>query len=133
MNHKGPRWTAVAIPLGQGQVFNAMTIGVLSCLPWSQSLWVRDRFLMINSLQAYWPQGVAIPLGQGQVFNIAMIGGAPYLMGSQSLWVRDRFLINLQSICHRLTYVAIPLGQGQVSNKSDIQSHLNRECRNPFG
>ena len=88
---------------------------------------------MINSLQAYWPQGVAIPLGQGQVFNIAMIGGAPYLMGSQSLWVRDRFLINLQSICHRLTYVAIPLGQGQVSNKSDIQSHLNRECRNPFG
>ena len=96
---------------------------------------------MINSLQAYWPQGVAIPLGQGQVFNIAMIGGAPYLMGSQSLWVRDRFLMCLhryvsrahvsQSLWVRDRFlitlrrqqkprqnVAIPLGQGQVFNEA---------------
>ena len=72
---------------------------------------------MINSLQAYWPQGVAIPLGQGQVFNIAMIGGAPYLMGSQSLWVRDRFLIGSPAHSGRARGVAIPLGQGQVFNR----------------
>ena len=58
----------------------------------SQSLWVRDRFLIKEEAVAYRA-------------NL-----------SQSLWVRDRFLINLQSICHRLTYVAIPLGQGQVFN-----------------
>ena len=36
----------VAIPLGQGQVFNLGKILALLGKDWSQSLWVRDRFLM---------------------------------------------------------------------------------------
>ena len=58
----------VAIPLGQGQVFN-------------------KRIRSENGEML-----VAIPLGQGQVFNPK----ATHQMqtySSQSLWVRDRFLI----------------------------------------
>ena len=36
----------VAIPLGQGQVFNRKGFKVLYSFTQSQSLWVRDRFLM---------------------------------------------------------------------------------------
>ena len=106
----------------------------------SQSLWVRDRFLMNEDLIAPPDDFVAIPLGQGQVFNDAEVARESleasqslwvrdrFLIAShrlthyggmsQSLWVRDRFLINrLQSGQHR-TVVAIPLGQGQVFNSS---------------
>ena len=81
----------VAIPLGQGQVFNATdeethTVWV------SQSLWVRDRFLMDN-------------------FMLHTVFGV-----SQSLWVRDRFLIGYPSLGKLRRRVAIPLGQGQVFN-----------------
>ena len=37
----------------------------------SQSLWVRDRFLMEESVEFPEDTLVAIPLGQGQVFNHA--------------------------------------------------------------
>ena len=41
-----PNWVSVAIPLGQGQVFNNLfAIGLLGFAV-SQSLWVRDRFLI---------------------------------------------------------------------------------------
>ena len=36
----------------------------------SQSLWVRDRFLMHLGLRVRMAATVAIPLGQGQVFNV---------------------------------------------------------------
>ena len=36
----------------------------------SQSLWVRDRFLIPNGDRGDWVWHVAIPLGQGQVFNV---------------------------------------------------------------
>ena len=58
----------VAIPLGQGQVFNRYPI-YLEVEEMSQSLWVRDRFLMIALTQSIRTKT------------------------SQSLWVRDRFLI----------------------------------------
>ena len=35
----------------------------------SQSLWVRDRFLIEHHEFTYFSVSVAIPLGQGQVFN----------------------------------------------------------------
>ena len=64
-----PNWVSVAIPLGQGQVFNNFfAIGLLGFAV-SQSLWVRDRFLMLVVGWLLAIVGVAIPLGQGQVFN----------------------------------------------------------------
>ena len=60
----------VAIPLGQGQVFNDISRDGVGCHK-SQSLWVRDRFLIKEEAVAYRA-------------NL-----------SQSLWVRDRFLIEI--------------------------------------
>ena len=57
-----PNWVSVAIPLGQGQVFNNLfAIGLLGFAV-SQSLWVRDRFLIetisrINEMQSRNPFG----------------------------------------------------------------------------
>ena len=62
----------VAIPLGQGQVFNRK---------------IHEK---------YGFPSVAIPLGQGQVFNSDGYRAAKH-QPSQSLWVRDRFLMQLQS------------------------------------
>ena len=59
----------VAIPLGQGQVFNYMKLSEAKLKKESQSLWVRDRFLIV-------------------LFYISTRRNL-----SQSLWVRDRFLI----------------------------------------
>ena len=81
----------------------------------SQSLWVRDRFLIEYLLEVEYENHVAIPLGQGQVFNddeahsdaimeVAIPLGQGQVFNSarrasrgsgwsQSLWVRDRFLI----------------------------------------
>ena len=59
----------------------------------SQSLWVRDRFLIVSFLRGYALAQVAIPLGQGQVFNTRQRGRCCMSARSQSLWVRDRFLI----------------------------------------
>ena len=58
----------------------------------SQSLWVRDRFLIVVFEKVYTDILFAIPLGQGQVFNV----------------VNHHILI--------IYIVAIPLGQGQVFN-----------------
>ena len=77
--------TVVAIPLGQGQVFN----------------WYHSSVLPYRK--------VAIPLGQGQVFNMDSYQIAR-LMPSQSLWVRDRFLIIQQREVDGIAWVAIPLG-----------------------
>ena len=60
----------VAIPLGQGQVFNELVINLTQHEPTSQSLWVRDRFLIAIMRHIQQGQCVAIPLGQGQVFNL---------------------------------------------------------------
>ena len=83
----------------------------------SQSLWVRDRFLINNEYSSpeflpvaiplghgqvfnisaesiYQVAEVAIPLGQGQVFNESLGYAIGNNVTSQSLWVRDRFLIN---------------------------------------
>ena len=81
----------------------------------SQSLWVRDRFLIFCFNQEKPHEKVAIPLGQGQVFNTLHVKKAPGF-GSQSLWVRGRFLIVFQHQPHLQQQVAIPLGQGQVFN-----------------
>ena len=97
----------VAIPLGQGQVFNRT-----------------------NLLQG---QGycVAIPLGQGQVFNQGF-DGCLAVYASQSLWVRDSFLIQASLNPAHLD-VAIPLGQGQFFNE-DAERKLRKFLRrNPFG
>ena len=59
----------VAIPLGQGQVFNKELMTFLATETESQSLWVRDRFLMLADVKTMHEEMVAIPLGQGQVFN----------------------------------------------------------------
>ena len=59
----------------------------------SQSLWVRDRFLIGICPLHRGRLGVAIPLGQGQVFNYEEVLKA----------MRE--------------FVAIPLGQGQVFNR----------------
>ena len=61
--------TAVAIPLGQGQVFNVEKTVYPVTVVSSQSLWVRDRFLIIQQREVDGIAWVAIPLGQGQVFN----------------------------------------------------------------
>ena len=75
----------------------------------SQSLWVRDRFLIIKRT------------------NISSI------LLSQSLWVRDRFLIESDWAGILADMVAIPLGQGQVFNKSQLICHKGYGSRNPFG
>ena len=62
------RRASVAIPLGQGQVFNGYA----------------DAEAIDHD--------VAIPLGQGQVFNFDP-DIPTQAAKSQSLWVRDRFLI----------------------------------------
>ena len=82
----------VAIPLGQGQVFNGQAKADRLNFRQSQSLWVRDRFLM-NTSARNGTCSVAIPLGQGQVFNASVSVIAAESM-SQSLWVRDRFLMD---------------------------------------
>ena len=82
---------SVEIPLGQGQVFNE-SAEIVAILSMSQSLWVRDRFLIKWS-----------PL-----FKHRRV--------SQSLWVRDRFLILADCVAGSGQAVAIPLGQGQVFN-----------------
>ena len=132
-----PCFGRVAIPLGQGQVFNADAIEK-SIFAVSQSLWVRDRFLIKSKNLWQGPDNVAIPLGQGQVFNVSLIRMPRMLrvaiplgqgqvfnltealkkeeISSQSLWVRDRFLITVCGFTRRRTPVAIPLGQGQVFN-----------------
>ena len=58
----------------------------------SQSLWVRDRFLILS------------------------LAASATVFLSQSLWVRDRFLMLLLGLCRGRLVVAIPLGQGQVFN-----------------
>ena len=67
----------------------------------SQSLWVRDRFLMQSPRCGGLPTIVAIPLGQGQVFNPNPGSDEAIEQGSQSLWVRDRFLIHCERNCYR--------------------------------
>ena len=82
----------VAIPLGQGQVFNSSS---------GRPLWLSCVAIPLGQGQVFnLPQGirkpghqVAIPLGQGQVFNSPKLDGVRALIVSQSLWVRDRFLI----------------------------------------
>ena len=116
-----------------------MTLSILFALAKSQSLWVRDRFLMIPARFNWCSLPVAIPLGQGQVFNTDKIQhylGSGWSQSlwvrdkfsmtdrpisirhalSQSLWVRDRFLINFVSKRCDVSEVAIPLGQEQVFN-----------------
>ena len=106
---------------------------------WSQSLWVRDRFLIRGWCDNLPAAQVAIPLGQGQVFNeswsiintalwksqslwvrdrflIAYTVASRIIDASQSLWVRDRFLMDKFRHTLRIGLVAIPLGQGQVFN-----------------
>ena len=79
--------------MGQGQVFNAYAVErAITCM--SQSLWVRDRFLINNEYSSPEFLPVAIPLGHGQVFNIS----------AESIY--------------QVAEVAIPLGQGQVFNES---------------
>ena len=70
----------------------------------SQSLWVRDRFLIDADDEGLVPEE------------------------SQSLWVRDRFLISGHhgSSCTR--NVAIPLGQGQVFNSQGCFFSLFSMC-----
>ena len=41
----------VAIPLGQGQVFNTRVVGQPDSAQASKSLWVRDRFLICVNRQ----------------------------------------------------------------------------------
>ena len=84
----------VAIPLGQGQVFN-LYIQHKRHFFRSQSLWVRDRFLIASINAGDVNPVVAIPLGQGQVFNYQQNWKFFGTHESQSLWVRDRFLILL--------------------------------------
>ena len=83
--------STVAIPLGQGQVFNVYTLLDQDDYK-SQSLWVRDRFLILS------------------------LAASATVFLSQSLWVRDRFLMLLLGLCRGRLVVAIPLGQGQVFN-----------------
>ena len=66
----------------------------------SQSLWVRDRFLMS-----------IVPVLKDR-------------RASQSLWVRDRFLIDIRDDADHAVRVAIPLGQGQVFNISILRIFL---------
>ena len=75
----------------------------------SQSLWVRDRFLMRASNSSTAALCVAIPLGQGQVFNIDF---------------------NQQS---GSVFVAIPLGQGQVFNSGRMGCRMNNHVAIPLG
>ncbi len=100
---------AVAIPLGQGQVFNALL----------------DEE-MAASL-------VAIPLDQGQVFNGQAKTDRLNFRQSQSLWVRDRFLIGSKRPSCCRPYVAIPLGQGQVFNHRNEHDGAKNMSSNPFG
>ena len=132
------------IPLGQGQVFNERP-GALQQENRSQSLWVRDRFLIrggawsltttevaiplgqgqvfnSSSGRPLWLSCVAIPLGQGQVFNRTRSTSGTAPITSQSLWVRDRFLIYQVAQHCKALGVAIPLGQGQVFNLRVLQS-----------
>ena len=75
----------------------------------SQSLWVRDRFLIEPVDIPEWRTEVAIPLGQGQVFNGIMH----------------------HSITSRR--VAIPLGQGQVFNGNSHDILLPEQVAIPLG
>ena len=81
----------------------------------SQSLWVRDRFLIhVFCLSA------SIELSQSlwvrDRFLIKQREHVSKLCQSQSLWVRDRFLILADCVAGSGQAVAIPLGQGQVFN-----------------
>ena len=75
----------------------------------SQSLWVRDRFLI---------KAQSLTIGNHV---------------SQSLWVRDRFLIDATANAAGPADVAIPLGQGQVFNLTGFPVAMTGLCRNPFG
>ena len=90
----------VAIPLGQGQVFNFMAIFVICqitvAIPLGQGQ-VFNRTLTACRAHTL----VAIPLGQGQVFN-TICALATIRQTSQSLWVRDRFLIYDDAIMEAL-------------------------------
>ena len=98
----------------------------------SQSLWVRDRFLIDDENGYSYGYIVAIPLGQGQIFNSAGLL-IMLIFRSQSLWVRDRFLIFSLSQSKRETNVAIPLGQGQVFNSSARPRSKSRTVAIPLG
>ena len=75
----------------------------------SQSLWVRDRFLIV-----YYVQYVKH-------------------LSSQSLWVRDRFLIYANYLGLAISHVAIPLGQGQVFNAHHAIAPLRWIVAIPLG
>ena len=85
--------STVAIPLGQGQVFNVYTLLDQDDYK-SQSLWVRDRFLIeygvrqdaFDASQSLWVR---------DRFLIKQPAGNALVRRSQSLWVRDRFLIRI--------------------------------------
>ena len=121
----------------------------------SQSLWVRDRFLIFQLMVFLcWNQSQSLWVRD----RFLIKAGVYYVqyVKSQSLWVRDRFLIGspahsgrargvaiplgqgqvfnnrLKSGQHH-TVVAIPLGQGQVFNARSSSTHGVYQGRNPFG
>ena len=82
---------AVAIPLGQGRVFNRSNEGGLVCTM-SQSLWVRDGFLIAQH-EAEMVAARSQSLWVRDGFLIKPVDRAINAAESQSLWVRDGFLI----------------------------------------
>ena len=85
----------------------------------SQSLWVRDRFLIRNLLRRGMGRPVAIPLGQGQVFNGCSMSATTHTFVAIPLGQGQVFNGADEETLNRLE-VAIPLGQGQVFNKTAI-------------
>ena len=81
----------------------------------SQSLWVRDRFLMDQTMKTFKLKS-SQSLWVRDRFLIVRYGENPAMAESQSLWVRDRFLIQTKTAKCLIYAVAIPLGQGQVFN-----------------
>ena len=83
---------SVAIPLGQGQVFNRPYKTQRSYLKESQSLWVRDRFLMPVGIK-FLSDGKSQSLWVRDSFLIKRVFKPIDRLVSQSLWVRDSFLM----------------------------------------
>ena len=85
-------------------------------LPPSQSLWVRDRFLIeMHDAFSVWQESQSLWVRDRFLINkkAVILDG----IESQSLWVRDRFLIRPRTRSAARRVVAIPLGQGQVFNR----------------
>ncbi|EEV89669.1 hypothetical protein HMPREF0198_0231 [Cardiobacterium hominis ATCC 15826] len=98
----------------------------------SQSLWVRDRFLIIDE-DEYDEDGESQSLWVRDRFLMMTKAFTLTLTRSQSLWVRDRFLMRRHPRLHRRLSVAIPLGQGQVFNPADVCAKYDRAVAIPLG